>query len=58
MKFWEYDESVASGDVKSKRWTNRLVAKVHEVFRTKLGFVDQADVKATVMALTSEQSVQ
>ena len=32
----------------------RTVAKVHKIFRKNMGFVDQSDAKATVMALTSE----
>ena len=30
------------------------MAKVHKIFRNNMGFVDQSDAKATVMALTSE----
>ena len=54
MDFWQYSEGVA--DVKSKPRVRSLVASVHKLFRQNLGFVDQGDVKATVMKITAEQT--
>ena len=54
MDFWQYSEGVA--DVKSKPRVRSLVASVHKLFRLNLGFVDQGDVKATVMKITAEQT--
>ena len=54
MDFWEYSEGLA--DVKSKPRVRNLCALVHKLFRQNLGFVDQGDVKATVMKITAEQT--
>ena len=58
MHFWDYDEAAVSSDIKAKSQISTNVAKVHQLFRNMLGFVDQSDVKATVMGLTSEKAVK
>ena len=57
MHFWEYDDSSTTG-IKCKKWVKNMVAEVHSIFRKNLGYVDEADVKATVMGLTSERSAK
>ena len=58
MSFQDYEDLSGRKDVKTKSWITTSVAKVHHVFRMKLGFVDQSDVKATVMGLTQELSAK
>ena len=53
MLFWEYVDS-GEKEVKTKSRVQATVSKVHELFRKKLGYVDQSDVKATVQGLTAE----
>ena len=54
MTFWDYVETHEKGEVKSKELIENWCAKSHSMYREKLGAVDQADVKATVMGLTGE----
>ena len=53
MDFWEYAEGV--GDVKFKPRVRALCAEAHKFYRIHLGYVDQGDVKATIMKLTAER---
>ena len=53
MLFWDYIDN-GEKDVKTKARVWATVAKVHQLFRKKLGYVDQSDVKATVQRLTGE----
>ena len=54
MEIWEYAEGV--GDVKCKPRVRALCAEAHKLYRKHLGYVDQGDVKATIMKLTAEQT--
>ena len=54
MEFWDYVESDGKKDVETKEKVVEVCAKVHSMYRKKLGAVDQADVKATVQGLTAE----
>ena len=44
--------------MKAISWITTTVAMVHDIFRYKLGYVDESDVKATVMGLTQEMSAK
>ena len=53
MRFWDY-KADGKSDVKGKSWVSTMVAKSHQLFRKNLGYVDQSDVKAAIMGLTTE----
>ena len=57
MYFWDYIESDDNkgADVKSKKFTERLVAASHHLFRNFMGPVDQSDAKSKVMGLCREK---
>ena len=55
MKFWDYVEKPGhKSDTKSKSIMSARVAEVHQLFRNKMGAVDQDSVKSRVQGLTRE----
>ena len=55
MKFWDYVErSGHKPDIKAKSIMSANVAEVHQLFRNRMGAVDQDSVKSRVQGLTRE----